>query len=222
MAKAVVNNLSKEFPSPKLFTVTVTETLQPDIVGFILATKKKLVCFTVDELNRIFPEQSFLGVSLQHNVGAVAVHRVNPFTPDPELTNMVTKYLSRHDMCAGDKPSLRKLSKGKKVDSATEEEGSSEEDSYEEKERSAKRKKPSPPVGTVPAPAPAPAPAAKRTARVHKTHLVDAKASPKPAKLKRATSSGPSTGDSQSHSGGVETDILQQAVIAADIFSATV
>jgi len=50
MAAAVLQNLSKEFNKPKLYEVTITENIQPDIVGFILATKKKLFCMTLEEL----------------------------------------------------------------------------------------------------------------------------------------------------------------------------
>lgn len=102
MAKAVLQNLSKEFNRPKLFEVCITEDIQPDIVGFILATKKKLFCMTLDELHSIFPQQSFLGVTLNHSVGPEAVHRINPFTPDDNLKTMVNKYLAKHET-AGEK-----------------------------------------------------------------------------------------------------------------------
>lgn len=101
MAKAVLQHLSKEFNKPKLYEVSITENIQPDIVGFILATKKKLFCMTVEELNSVFPEQQFLGVTLANSVGPETVHRINPFTPDDNLSTLVNKYLARHTAGAG-------------------------------------------------------------------------------------------------------------------------
>jgi len=97
MAKAVLQNLSKEFNKPKLYEVTITEHIQPDIVGFILATKKKLFCMTLDELYSLFPQQSFLGVQLTNNIGAESIHRIKPFTPDENLSTLINKYLSKYE-----------------------------------------------------------------------------------------------------------------------------
>jgi len=103
MAAAVLQNLSKEFNKPKLYEVTITENIQPDIVGFILATKKKLFCMTLEELYSLFPQQSFLGVKLNNSVGPEAVHRISPFTPDENLKALVSKYLAKREN-TGEKP----------------------------------------------------------------------------------------------------------------------
>lgn len=97
MTSAVLSHLSKDFNKPKLYEVTITESIQPDIVGFILATKKKLFCMTLEELQTLFPQQSFLGVNLKGCVGPEAVHRVNPFTPDENMKAMVNKYLAKRE-----------------------------------------------------------------------------------------------------------------------------
>lgn len=97
MAAAVLQYISKDFNKPKLYEVTITENIQPDIVGFILATKKRLFCMTLDELDSLFPEQSFLDVQLNNSIGPQSVHRASPFTPDDNLKTLVNKYLAKHE-----------------------------------------------------------------------------------------------------------------------------
>jgi len=136
MTTAVLQNLMKNFNKPKLYEVTITENIQPDIVGFILATKKKLFCMTLDELYSLFPQQSFLGVELNKNIGPDTVHRINPFTPDEDMAAMVNKYLSKYDMSDVKKMGKKNIAEDEEEEEEEyeEEENSCEEDSTEEQE----------------------------------------------------------------------------------------